>query len=80
MHTPRTVRWLAPFLFLGVTPLVHAQFAVIDVASVTQLLSEVQTLEQQVQTAKSQLSQAQAEFQSMTGDRGMERAAEWPQP
>ncbi len=72
MSTTRTVRWLALFLFLGVTPLVHAQFAVIDVASVTQLLSEVQTLEQQVETAKSQLSQAQAEFQAMTGDRGME--------
>jgi type IV secretion system protein VirB5 len=59
-------------LSLG-APLAHAQFAVIDVASVAQLFSEVQTLEQQVQTAQAQLSQAQAEFKAMTGDRGMER-------
>ena len=54
-------------------PLAHAQFAVIDVASVAQLISQVQTLEQQVQTAQAQLGQAQAEFRAMTGDRGMEQ-------
>lgn len=54
-------------------PAARAQFAVIDVASVTQLISEVQTLEQQLATARSQLSQAQAEFQSITGGRGMEQ-------
>lgn len=49
----------------------HAQFAVIDVASLTQLISEVQTLEQQVSTARNQLVQAQEEYQSITGSRGM---------
>jgi type IV secretion system protein VirB5 len=53
-------------------PIAHAQFAVIDVAAVTQLVSEVQQLEQQLATARSQLSQAQAEFQAMTGNRGMQ--------
>ncbi|MBS0379597.1 MAG: hypothetical protein JSS29_14000 [Proteobacteria bacterium] len=53
-------------------PLAQAQFAVIDVASVTQLIEQVQTLEQQLATARSQLSQAQAEFQAMTGTRGMQ--------
>ena len=49
----------------------HAQVAVIDVASLTQLISEVQTLEQQLATARSQLAQAQSEYQSITGTRGM---------
>lgn len=52
-------------------PAAHAQFAVIDVASLTQLISEVQTLEQQLATARNQLSQAQQEYQSITGSRGM---------
>ncbi len=62
------------FLFVlgGLSP-AHAQFAVIDVASVTQLISEVQTLQQQLQTARDHLSQAQAEYQSITGSRGMEQ-------
>ena len=60
-------------LALLASPAAHAQFAVIDIASVTQLLAEVQTLTQQLQTARSQLSQSQAEFQSITGNRGMEQ-------
>jgi type IV secretion system protein VirB5 len=56
----------------GATPVAHAQVAVIDVAALTQLLSEVQSLEQQVATARGQLLQAQAEFQSITGNRGMQ--------
>jgi type IV secretion system protein VirB5 len=52
-------------------PAAHAQVAVIDVASLTQLISEVQTLEQQLATARSQLAQAQSEYQSITGARGM---------
>ncbi len=62
---------LALAAFLGATPLAYAQVAVIDVASLTQLISEVQTLEQQVATARSQLAQAQSEYQSITGVRGM---------
>jgi type IV secretion system protein VirB5 len=64
-------------VFLGLvticaaTPAAHAQFAVIDVASLTQLVSEVQTLGQQLATARNQLAQSQAEFQSITGARGM---------
>ncbi len=51
----------------------QAQFAVIDVASVTQLISEVQTLEQQLATARADLAQAQSAYQSTVGGRGMER-------
>ena len=42
----------------------YAQFAVIDVASLSQLVSEAQMLQQQ-------LTQAQTEYQSITGARGM---------
>jgi type IV secretion system protein VirB5 len=43
-----------------------AQFAVIDVAAIGQLVQEVAT-------AQSQLMQAQTEYASLTGDRGMEQ-------
>ncbi len=54
-------------------PAAHAQFAVIDVAAVTQLVTEVQNLEQTLVIAREHLAEAQAQLQSMTGDRGMER-------
>jgi type IV secretion system protein VirB5 len=57
-------------VLFAVNPAAHAQFAVIDVASFGQLVSEVQVLEQQLATARSELGQAQAEFQAMTGSRG----------
>ncbi len=63
---------LLVLLALGTVPRAQAQFAVIDVASVTQLMSVVQTLEEQVATARSQLGQAQAEFGAITGSRGMQ--------
>jgi type IV secretion system protein VirB5 len=64
---------LALAALLAGIPAARAQFAVIDVASLTQLVSEVQTLGQQLATARSELAQAQAEYQSVTGTRGMER-------
>jgi len=72
MRTERIRFLLALTMLLGVAPAAHAQFAVIDVAAVTQLVSEVQQLEQQLATARNQLLQAQAEFQAMTGNRGLQ--------
>ncbi|GAC1460101.1 MAG: P-type DNA transfer protein VirB5 [Steroidobacteraceae bacterium] len=67
------LRFFLVFSFLAViAPAAHAQFAVIDVASLTQLVSQLQTLEQPLATARGQLSQAQQEYQSMTGGRGMQ--------
>ncbi|MBV9725849.1 MAG: type IV secretion system family protein [Gammaproteobacteria bacterium] len=60
-------------LLFSVPPTARAQFAVIDVASLSQLVSEVRVLEQQLSTARSELTQAQSEYQSITGPRGMER-------
>jgi type IV secretion system protein VirB5 len=71
---PRLTTALAGSLLLGAfIPVAQAQFAVIDVASVTQLVQEVQTLAQELATLRSQLTQAQALYQSMTGGRGMQR-------
>lgn len=63
---------LVGVLAVGTSRPAHAQFAVIDVASLGQLVSEVQQLEQQVATARSQLSQAQSEYAAITGGRGMQ--------
>ena len=71
--TTRFVRLTLLLVTLSGAPAAHAQFAVIDVASLTQLISQLQTLEQQLATARGQLTQAQAEFQSMTGSRGMQQ-------
>jgi type IV secretion system protein VirB5 len=67
-----TVLMLA-VLGLGSIRCAYAQFAVIDVASIGQLIQQVQQLEQQVETARSQLTQAQAEYAAMTGGRGMQQ-------
>jgi type IV secretion system protein VirB5 len=58
---------------VAAVPVARAQFAVIDVASVTQLVTEVQNLEQALTVAREHLAEAQAQLRSMTGGRGMER-------
>ena len=63
---------LVATLALGAARPAHAQFAVIDVASIVQLVQEVQQLDQQVATARSQLAQAQSEYAAITGGRGMQ--------
>jgi type IV secretion system protein VirB5 len=64
---------LTALVAIGVTPSARAQFAVIDVASIGQLVQQVQQLQQQVATARGQLAQAQSEYAAMTGNRGMQR-------
>ena len=55
----------------GIPP-AQAQFAVIDVGAIAQLIQEVSTLEQDLAVAKNELTQAQTEYASMTGSRGMQ--------
>lgn len=50
----------------------YAQFAVIDIGAVTQLILEVQQLQQALQVAQSSLTQAQQAYAAMTGGRGMQ--------
>jgi len=66
------------FAFIVVTgalfgpPKAHAQFAVIDVGAIQQLLIQVQQMQQTIQLAQQQLGQAQQAYAAITGGRGMQ--------
>ena len=64
---------LIPLLSLAFAPAAHAQWAVIDVASIQQLVREVATMRQELTTAQEELSQARSEYAAMTGNRGMDQ-------
>jgi type IV secretion system protein VirB5 len=63
---------LAIFSLTGLSREANAQFAVIDIGAITQLIQQVQQMQQALQTAQNQLNQAQQEYQSITGLRGMQ--------
>jgi type IV secretion system protein VirB5 len=57
---------------IAIAPAARAQWAVIDVGAITQLIQQVQTMAQQLATARAQLQSAQQTLEAMRGDRGME--------
>ncbi len=57
---------------LAAAPAARAQWAVVDVGAIAQLMQEVRTMTQQLLTAQAQLQQANATLQSMSGGRGMQ--------
>ncbi len=59
-------------LFLAAAPAARAQWAVVDVGAIAQLMQEVRTMTQQLITAQAQLQQARSTLQSMSGGRGMQ--------
>jgi type IV secretion system protein VirB5 len=61
---------LGAALSMVLGPPAHAQWAVIDVGAIAQLIQEAATLKQQLSTIEQQLTQAQQQYQSMTGTRG----------
>jgi type IV secretion system protein VirB5 len=63
---------LAAILGVGAVKPASAQFAVIDVAALTQLIQEYATLQQQLSTAQSTLGQARSAYAAITGNRGMQ--------
>ena len=63
---------LGAALTIVLSPAAKAQWAVIDVGAIAQLIQEAATLKQQLSTIEQQLTQAQQQFQSMTGTRGMQ--------
>ncbi len=67
-------RWalICLIVSIGTMPTARAQWAVIDVGAIGQLIQEVQTLRQQLMTAQSQLDQTKLALDSMTGNRGMQ--------
>lgn len=52
---------------------VQAAMPVVDVGAIAQLIQQLMMLRDQLETARAQLTQAQREFQSMTGPRGMQQ-------
>src|ERR1700683_4016304 len=69
--TTLTIAVLLSLAFAAPRP-AQAQFAVIDVGAIAQLIQEVSTLEQQLAVANNELNQAQTQYASMTGSRGMQ--------
>lgn len=58
---------------LLVTPGAKAQIPVTDVAAITQLIMQIERLEEEILVARDTLTQAQDAYTAMTGQRGMER-------
>ena len=59
-------------LSLNPAPPAQAQFAVIDIAAINQLIIEVRQLQQALEIAQTTLNQAQQAYAAITGGRGME--------
>lgn len=73
MRTLRSLGTLVGMMLLAGGPLsAYSQIPVTDVGAIIQLVTEVNTLEQQLNAARESLAQAQQQYQSMTGGRGME--------
>jgi type IV secretion system protein VirB5 len=70
--TARLALRLAACLPLLLAAPARGQLAVVDVASVAQLVHQAETLAQQLATAQGQLQQQQAQYRSLTGSRGMQ--------
>ena len=62
----------ALILLCGLSQPAHAQWAVVDVGAIAQLVRQVATLQQQLTNAEAQLGQAREQYRSMTGGRGMQ--------
>jgi type IV secretion system protein VirB5 len=50
----------------------HAQWAVVDVGAIAQLIQQLQTMQQQLETARGQLEQQRSHYTAITGSRGMQ--------
>jgi P-type DNA transfer protein VirB5 len=71
-HSKGTLLMLACLAGLTVTPPSRAQWAVVDVGAITQLIQQVNYWKQQIQAMSSQLNQLQSTYNAMTGSRGMQ--------
>ena len=71
-HLKRVLPVLACLVGLTVAPASHAQWAVVDVGAITQLIQEISYWKQQIQAMSSQLNQLQSTYSAMTGNRGMQ--------
>src|SRR5580692_9097103 len=71
-HLRRILAMVACLLGLATAPPSQAQWAVVDVGAITQLIQEVNYWKQQIQAMSSQLNQLQSTYNAMTGNRGMQ--------
>jgi type IV secretion system protein VirB5 len=71
-HLKRVLSMLTCLMGLAIAPPSHAQWAVVDVGAITQLIQEVNYWKQQIQGMSSQLNQLQSTYSAMTGNRGMQ--------
>lgn len=66
----RWMRWW-PVLVLLMTPVAHAQWAVVDVGSINQLVQEVSVMRQTLSTTEQTLNEERSQYAAMTGSYGM---------
>jgi len=71
-HLKRVLPVLVCLIGLSVAPPSRAQWAVVDVGAITQLIQEVSYWKQQIQAMTSQINQLQSTYNAMTGNRGMQ--------
>src|SRR5947207_13814051 len=71
-RTSSVVALSALLLLAGLSRPAQAQWAVVDVGAIAQLVRQVATLQQQLKNAEQQLGQAREQYRSMTGGRGMQ--------
>jgi type IV secretion system protein VirB5 len=64
---------LVAFLTLGAVRPAAAQWAVVDVGAIAQLIEQYMTLQEQLSTMQNHLDQARQQYTALTGGRGMER-------
>jgi type IV secretion system protein VirB5 len=70
--------FLSRFIAVGALSLAsvsaaHAQWAVVDVGAIAQLVQQLQTMQQQLDTARDQLEEQRTHYTAITGSRGMQR-------
>jgi type IV secretion system protein VirB5 len=69
----RTTSALICVLALAAAPQAQAVWPVVDIRAITQMASQLRTLQNQLATARDQLAQARDTYGSLTGTRGMQQ-------
>jgi type IV secretion system protein VirB5 len=76
MVSKRVCVGIVAAILLHVAPSASAQWAVVDVGAIAQLVQQLQSMRQQLEIARQQLTQARQTLDAMRGGRGMERLLE----
>ena len=60
-----------PALVLALAPVAHAQWAVVDVGAINQLVQEVAVMRQTLSATQQAVNEARSQYAAMTGSYGM---------